>query len=99
MRAGSQGTRVGDAHGSRRAAELRLQHRAVFQVHLPRFVRVVERDGEMPAALAIEDRAEQRVRVEAWDAQPRDRAVARDQRGSRAIADETVILDREVTLA
>ena len=54
------------------------------------------RDPEGPAALRIEDRAEDAGRVEVREAEPVDRSVQSDERDRVKVADDPVMLDRRI---
>jgi hypothetical protein len=65
---------------------------------LTRLDQALRRDGESAAALRVEQAAEEGRRIEARRAHPRDRAVATDQRGGRAVADQAVVFNRQITV-
>src|SRR4029077_5413540 len=54
------------------------------------------RDAEVATLVGVEDRGEDAGRVEVREAQPVDRAVHTDERGRVHVADNTVLLDRQV---
>ena len=53
-------------------------------------------EREAAAGLGVEDRAEQAGRVEALGAEPVDRALVADERDGVQVADDPVVLDRQV---
>jgi hypothetical protein len=53
----------------------------------------------MAAPSVVEQAAEDRLGVEARDAQPRDAAVAADQRRRRAVAHQSQVLEGEMAVA
>ena len=53
-------------------------------------------EREAAAGVGVEDRAEQAGRVEALGAEPVDRALVADERDRVQVADDAVVLDREV---
>ena len=55
-------------------------------------------DREAPALSAVEDRAEQAGSVEALGAEPVDRALVADERDGVQVADDAVVLDRQVAV-
>ncbi len=72
------------------------EHVRLGEVHLAGVVAAVHLDLAPPAALAVEDGPEHARAVEVRDAQPVDGAVLADERGRPHVADEAVVLDREV---
>ena len=56
-------------------------------------VPVARRDDEAAVLARAEQRREAGIRVEARPAQPVDRAIAADQRGALAVADQRVVFD------
>jgi hypothetical protein len=53
-------------------------------------------DAEASASLGVEQRGEECRAVEAWQAEPVERAIPRDEAGPPAIADEGVVADGRV---
>ena len=69
------------------------------QVQLLGRERLVRRpDREAPALLRVEDRPEQAGSVEALGAEPVDRALVADERNRVEVADDPVVLDRQVAV-
>jgi hypothetical protein len=94
----SQRERVRHADQSRRAAHFSHQHGGVRFIKLTRLDQAFGGEGESAASPRVENPAEDRRRIEARRAHPRDRAVAPDQRGCRAVADQTMIFYRQIAV-
>jgi hypothetical protein len=97
--AGSQRQRVGHCDHAGSAAHLGDQDGGIRLVALTRLDDLVRRDREPPASGIIEHAAEQRLGVEARQAQPRDAPVEADQRRGRPVADQAHVLEREIAVA
>ena len=95
---GAHEQRIGDPQRSGGGADLGHQDTGVAIVELPRLDRILGSDGEDPPATTVENATEERRRIEARHAQPGDRAVASDQRRRGAIADQPVVLDRQIAV-
>src|SRR4051794_10354658 len=75
------------------------EHGGPRQVQLLGRERLVGRpDREAPALLRVEDRAEQTGSVEALGTEPVDRALVADERHRVEVADDPVVLDRQVAV-
>jgi hypothetical protein len=81
------------AHGVGRE-EPGHQHVGVRQVELPGAERLLARQGEGTALVLVEQRGEQRWRVEPRRAVPVDRAVGADKGDGAKVADDGVLFDR-----
>lgn len=68
------------------------------QVALSPFLSRRYDEPELPALLSIEQGAHQRRRIESWDAQKPDRAVACHQGARGSVPDQAVLLNRQVPL-
>src|SRR5690606_13244409 len=90
---GLDGEEVEQTRLAARGAEARLEHVRVGQVAAPGDEGRARRDREGAAALAIEERAEDRRRIEARQTEPVDGAGVRDQRRGPAIAEDRVSID------
>jgi hypothetical protein len=90
--AGAQGQGVRDPDRPGRRAHLGDQHPGVWHVPLPRLAQLFWRHREVPAVRVVEQRAEHRVGVEAWQAEPWDAAVEAHQSRRLAVPDEAEIL-------
>jgi hypothetical protein len=97
--AGAQRQRVGEPQPPRRGAQLGLEHAGVGLIALPRIDGALGRHVELPAFGAVQQLAEQRLGVEARDAEPGNAAVQPDERGRRAVADESQVLQRQEAAA
>ena len=85
---------VADDHPAGRRLPRRHEDiRAGLVVPGGRMVDVVRREPERPR-LAVEQAPEDARRVEAWNAEPVDRAVGRDERTRVAVGQERVVRDR-----
>src|SRR6185436_10052758 len=81
-------------HGALAGFEVRLENERVRPVAARELRDLSLRsDAEAAVLLAAEQRREAGVGVEARPAQPVDRAVAADQRGALAVADQRIVLD------
>ena len=85
---------VDQPNGALDGVELGLQHERVAAVGATGLDDLGGR-GERPLAVlgVAEERGEARARVEAWEAEPVDAAVARHERCRLQVADEAVVLD------
>ena len=79
--------KVDELEGPARPVEHRTENVRVLDVLLPDVRRVDTLDREHPAALGVEQGAEDEARVRAWPAHPLHRPVA-EQRAVRAVADD-----------
>jgi hypothetical protein len=89
---------VGDPQDPLRPLELGDQHAGVGLVALTGAPHLVERDPEGTAPLGVEDRAEQRRRVETGGAEPVDGAVTPHEGRGGTVAEQAVVLDRQVAV-
>ena len=84
---------VGDLEHTGRTSECRHEDVRAVDVGARVVVDAFRRDVERSAALGVQHAAEHRRRVEAREARPVDRAVAPDERGRVAVADQRVVAD------
>ena len=89
---------IGQPHERGTRPELGDEDAGVALVELPRGLEPLGGDRERSAARGIEERTEERRRVEPRHAKPRDGPVAANERSRRAVADEAVILDRKAAV-
>ena len=92
--AAAEGHEVDETHHAAVALEVRLQDqgpRPVATLYASHGDAGMDRPA--PVLVAAEERRHARVGVEAWDAQPVHRSVARHERGAMLIAEKTVAFD------
>jgi hypothetical protein len=97
--AGPHGEGIGETHETVVTAQLGDQHGGIPLVVLTGFEDVVRRDREMTAAASIKQRAEERLGIEPWNAQPWDGPIAPDERRGGAVTDQTEVLVRQIPIA
>ncbi len=96
---GAQRQRVGDRHQPGRAPQLGDEDRGIRLVVLTSLEQLVGRDREGATSLVVEQAAEQRLGVEARQAEPWDAAVETNQRRCRPVTDQRHVLERQIAVA
>jgi hypothetical protein len=96
--AAAEGQGIAYADGAGPSTQLGDEHAAVVLVELARLHDLLGSKHKGAATLRIQHTREQRLAVEARRAEPRDGAVATDQRSRSAVSDQSVVLDWRVAI-
>src|SRR5690606_31356374 len=98
IRTAAQSQRIADADGSGGGAKLGDEYAAIRFVELARLRDILRSDDERSASCVVEDPSEEGRTVEPRNAEPGDRAIATNQRGSGTVANQSEILDWEIAV-